>query len=801
MTNMTILDDDKLIENDEKKLFDQIENLIKQYKYLYKNRMPLLLNPVNENNIQKFVCTTILPTILKNKILLNYLETAEFVFDFVNYKKLDKFYEIPLRINSTKEILETRVGNCFEISTLLVSILIGLGYDAYVVSGYASRELCNADLSFTHYSNPHLFQKELKNDEQNLGTESIEKKCEKIERVFMSKFDESSIKARNDKNQISAQERDNTIRLNDDQLEGLRVHSWVLCLAGKRGLAETLFIETSNGECKKLDEIDNYHGIESLWNNQNYWINFQSCSKGCNNLSFNLEDENKWEKIFLTSKYEEKSENINSEFNNINDVKEKTRSRNIENILKSIWLPQSWVSSLDVKQSDVVNKYPNSQKTLIYYKTIVAKFAPLIQKTNCILKVLTFEDVEMKQLSKSFYKYENRADFLDQRVFDHQKALVTDYYNFGITNGLYAHQYKVNCKTKPGNERIMLFNSQLRIDCLIKREETDLTIKETYLNRSDFLVSRCFLFKSPIKPSNSSLLVNNDYKKTFNKKQFQKEKITREIVQITERYKRNDFKPYDDDIEEIIYNLTKSTIEIKYHRDKNHIIGTFHHFIKPVKYEDIKNGFDEFEFNRTLVKSYYADPFKKIDFNEEKHLKNLLSALIKKEFDARQHLRLVEGENIEIFKQLANNEATNELKANIFGFIPSDEESRMNILNNNAELKNDFIEGYICNSSKLKKKDLKEKCLNDFKNICINRINLLQHKFDHEINLFKSDKNYFDLNRYNLDPVLEVELLAKMDKHVLNIDLLNKRIDNIKRNAQNDFKNLEMKIKTDSRLN
>jgi len=34
------------------------------------------------------------------------------------------------------------------MSTLLVSLLLAAGYDAYVVSGYAGQTTCNADLSY-----------------------------------------------------------------------------------------------------------------------------------------------------------------------------------------------------------------------------------------------------------------------------------------------------------------------------------------------------------------------------------------------------------------------------------------------------------------------------------------------------------------------------------------------------------------------------------------------------------------------------------------------------------------------------
>ena len=38
-------------------------------------------------------------------------------------------------------------GNCFDLSVLLCALLEGAGYDAYVVHGYASREVCLLDRS------------------------------------------------------------------------------------------------------------------------------------------------------------------------------------------------------------------------------------------------------------------------------------------------------------------------------------------------------------------------------------------------------------------------------------------------------------------------------------------------------------------------------------------------------------------------------------------------------------------------------------------------------------------------------
>jgi len=65
----------------------------------------------------------------------------------------------------------------------------------------------------------------------------------------------------------------------EDCLYGLRVHSWVLVLAGKRDVAETFFIEPLTGLPHAVDSA-NYLGIESVWNHQQYWVNMQDCSSG-----------------------------------------------------------------------------------------------------------------------------------------------------------------------------------------------------------------------------------------------------------------------------------------------------------------------------------------------------------------------------------------------------------------------------------------------------------------------------------------------------------------------------------------
>jgi hypothetical protein len=55
----------------------------------------------------------------------------------------------PKRLFSPTAVLERQMGNSFEYSTLLCSFLVGSGYDAYIVSGYATRESCLFDQTRT----------------------------------------------------------------------------------------------------------------------------------------------------------------------------------------------------------------------------------------------------------------------------------------------------------------------------------------------------------------------------------------------------------------------------------------------------------------------------------------------------------------------------------------------------------------------------------------------------------------------------------------------------------------------------
>ena len=127
------------------------------------------------------------PTYLKHKELYEYDGCAAFVADYLTYKPLQvpnelvrlmliciisvhvSYYYIDLQPESLVSptlVLSHQRGNCFDYAVLLCSLLVGVGYDAYCVCGYATQEVSQHNL--TRKTCPLLIEKEeAKEDKQD----------------------------------------------------------------------------------------------------------------------------------------------------------------------------------------------------------------------------------------------------------------------------------------------------------------------------------------------------------------------------------------------------------------------------------------------------------------------------------------------------------------------------------------------------------------------------------------------------------------------------------------------------------
>lgn len=90
-----------------------------------------------------------------------------------------------------------------------------------------------------------------------------------------------------------------------DKYFGYRIHAWVAILPESGGLRDhefsgPLFIEPSTGESysPKYDNTDGlYLGVESIWNDQNYWVNMQPFLETCSKIIWDLTKLELWEHL------------------------------------------------------------------------------------------------------------------------------------------------------------------------------------------------------------------------------------------------------------------------------------------------------------------------------------------------------------------------------------------------------------------------------------------------------------------------------------------------------------------------
>ncbi|GAB9464868.1 hypothetical protein Gpo141_00002292 [Globisporangium polare] len=327
----------------------------KQFEHLFgAKRRALYLFPPNEKGTSKFVCTTIRPTLLPYRDLYDHHSLARFLAGVIEYEPLADPVAPPRCLPSPSFTLKWRAGDSFDFAVLLVSFLIGTGYDAYAVHGVAPRWICLLDQSKTPLPKPlsveELPKKQTREarepnqaaenpsvavsgrnssssssslyesnaaDSKSTRAASLTPSEGKLasRSMFTSKYLEMQKELEQQQqgtsnNSISNSEHKHQRKHqldvlyddedeDDDPLEGRRVHAWVLVRAGKRDVSDHFFIEPSTGRVYSLRESP-YLSIESVWNHENYFVNMQTSQPVYTTL-FDLANPTDWEYVFLSA--------------------------------------------------------------------------------------------------------------------------------------------------------------------------------------------------------------------------------------------------------------------------------------------------------------------------------------------------------------------------------------------------------------------------------------------------------------------------------------------------------------------
>jgi hypothetical protein len=389
-------------------VLDFVENFRAQYAQLFPTRAPLLLSPVNECLRPKFISTFVRPTLLPYAELYDYQACAAYVANYLTYDLLEDAEAFPHRLVSPTTTMAWQVGNCVEISIVLTSLLIGAGYNAYTVLGYASRAVVDNDQRSTGWPGK-LPDEPFSEDEENTIDVTLNTRFAQFLKkrpALTSTFDELNAAKRGDAD--DGQDDGSAARRNlPAESESKRLcHAWVVLLPEKRGVKAPVFIEPSTGAEVSVDDL-NYHGIEAIFNHQNYFVNMVPDAPP-SRLNMDLYDLTSWEHVFLSDPQlateddahdgdRQKAEDLTSDRGEQGDF--------------MMDLPASWVDPITLNRSQYENRFPGRWKTIRYQNATVTYFADYSDPELRVMEVELPDDVMTHRTQRhTFFKH--RHDLL-----------------------------------------------------------------------------------------------------------------------------------------------------------------------------------------------------------------------------------------------------------------------------------------------------------------------------------------------------------------------------------------------------
>ncbi|KAG1938213.1 dynein regulatory complex subunit 7 isoform X2 [Pimephales promelas] len=773
----------------EKLMLAMAENFRQQYALLYPDNKVLLLCPVNECGVQKFVSTTLRRTLLPYPELYYWEGCASFVSDYLSLELLDPPFELPKQLSSPTWVLQTRRGTCFDFSSVLCSLLLGAGYNAYCVSGYATKEMCLLDQSREECP---LLQTQIQGK-----TEEPKKILRKYSVKPPRDLDSSFEKRQEEKRQTEAEEAALKEQLEAERLQkekerpppdpllGLRVHSWVLVLSGNREEPENFFIDPLTGK-RYSTTNENFLGIESVWNHQNYWVNKQDCTFGCGEMTFDLGDLSKWE-YMLCGPTSQSMSNI-SEPETLQDSEDEEEEETDE--LKVFEMPPSWVTKIEISPPDMEMRFPGGMKVVQYRKAKLEKFAPHHQIDGLVTRLTIYKDLDCTQTSTVKEWFSHRGDCLDEREFHTDSNVTSDYFRPGRRDALRCHRYVT---LVPETERQMDFYSHTHTDGLARRIEKPFEMTETFEDRLDFLFYRHVVYGKQVKVIRAG--------EAFEQ---------RPLMRVEERFHRDPSKPASKDVAERIFKMSDRRIKVTYHLEDDRITPSWLNFMKPKEAADSQKAQ---AFTPQMVSGFQVDRFAKPYKNLQ--LYEMLVELMKDEYNIELGIRDSEKEVKAILSLRKKEESNTDLLISIYNTRRNkmahqhmEEKERMakEKKQRQKEKELDLLAPFqarlglpevLTHQEALQ---LETECLTEFKQLLDNKTSSIQSRIEKETEELQKKQQWFQKNQLNLTSKDEEDYQAYCSEAKFRIHILKMRLSRHKERGPQKTLALEENLKRHPKL-
>ncbi|EDS38759.1 conserved hypothetical protein [Culex quinquefasciatus] len=513
----------------------------------------------------------------------------------------------PRRLLSPDTVLRRRKANSFELATLLCSYLIGNGFAACVVSGYATREIVNNDqrrVACPYVPLVEEEEEEGKGQESKGSPEGVEPPSKYQLRAppdlrsrYLLELEEEKLAKIKEEERKRDEERLREIedleRPAEDLKAGHRIHAWVVVILNapwcyKPGYRETtidqntgekvllppsaFFIEPASGFRFEVDS-PNYLGIESVWNQYNYYVNKQDPISDIKHMRWDFKHTQDWEHFLPGEPFEMREDCVVPE-----DQEPMTTEEELEKE-KHLDLPASWVAPLSISMANFEQRYPGGAKVIFFKRSIYERFAPYSNLVGLVKRLTLFQTLDYERPVTRWEWYINRDDSLEMIVYEFEARDIEERFARGRPDSLCA----LRRSSEPNRECRLTFFHQYRFDSLRELVYHPTYVKEHYERREDLLYYREF------KNIPRDTATSEDCK----------------LTQITEKYHRNVAKEAVRDIATRTCLVDENRIVLQFHYGDDCITASTREFIKPPKSE---MG-EEVPYDPSCTSGYISNPW------------------------------------------------------------------------------------------------------------------------------------------------------------------------------------------------
>ncbi|XP_070073327.1 coiled-coil domain-containing protein lobo [Drosophila takahashii] len=771
------------------------ENFRKQLVLSYPKRRAMVLALPNECKVQKFVCTTIRPTaFIYTQLISSVEEIAKFVADFIQYEPLEDPINLPNRLISPDTLLRRRKGNSYEMATLLVSMLIGAGHPALVVSGVAREETILNDQLAIPYPYPIV----------EVEAEEIKPKVEKTGQKYKlrglpdleSHLEEDMAEVHRLKAAEEKRIQDEIIRKQMEELELLAVdrhhyrrsHAWVVIINNAPWSVKpkttytdvngdvveapptAIFIEPSTGficetGCKQ------YILVDSIWNDYNYYVCKQKHQR-VGELRWDLRDTKDWEHMLPGEPPEMRTYKMSSDENIADEEHDISEEKHLDCI-------GSWVERLHIGLADFEQRFPSSEKKIQYKGAIHERFSPYSQRDGKVMQLTIFNNDECTIPKVRYEYYENRSDLMRHVKYTYATDQFEEIFNKGRNDSLKSIEYFSDTSLP----RKVHFYSASRIDSL------DLMVVEPgslvlhYKGRSD----KCWYKEFEFTPAGNVL-----------------KKVTEKFL------KASADDVGTNDIATRMFLFQQNKIVLKFHYTFGALTATTVEFTKPPRPDYGK----ELVYDEKLTKIYKANPLDPTRTNLE--LYRLLCAQLKYEDQLRKNFEKIFEDINNIFDLRKFEKAEPKLKFSIFDPLRNgaarairmrqfeeEEELKKEIASKPADFLAPYLVPYKHQDELTPEQSLNayNACLNDLKSRFVSLLNNLQRHYEDLTSESKSLNRF--LNKFeNQFNNYDYKRLVQQSKDLeLNKRMVQQRLTLTHEESQKKYEIVKNSLLKDSRLN